>query len=152
MDPIDHVYTTFIKASPERVWRAITDGDDTVRYYYGTRVTSDWVVGAAISYTYPDGSVAADGEVLAIEPGRSVTMAFHPRWAPEIEAEGPVRMTWAVEAEADGTSRLTVTSALVPGSRADAEFRGGNAYIVSGLKTFLETGQPLVAGELVATA
>jgi Predicted transcriptional regulators len=145
MDPIDHVYTTFIKASPERVWRAITDGDDTVRYYYGTRVASDWAVGSAISYTYPDGSVAAGGEVLAVEPGRSVTMAFHPRWSPEIEAEGPVRMTWAVEAAEDGTSKLTVTSALVPGSRADAEFRTGNAYIVSGLKTFLETGMPLVA-------
>ncbi len=144
MDPIDHVYTTFIKASPERVWQAITDGDDTIRYYYGTRVTSDWAVGSPISYTYPDGSVAADGEVLALEPGRSVTMAFHPRWSPEIDAEGPVRMTWAVEAAEDGTSRLTVTSALVPGSRADAEFRTGNAYIVSGLKTFLETGTPLV--------
>jgi uncharacterized protein YndB with AHSA1/START domain len=152
MDPIDHVYTTFVKASPERVWRAITDGDDTVRYYYGTRVASDWAVGAAITYTYPDGSLAADGEVLAIEPGRSVTMAFRPRWSPEIEAEGPVRMTWAVEAAEGGTSRLTVTSALVPGSRADAEFRGGNAYIVSGLKTFLETGQPMVTGEPAATA
>lgn len=145
MDPIDHVYTVFIKAPAERVWRAITDGDDTVRYYYGTRVTSDWTVGSAIRYAYPDGSVAADGEILEIEPGRSVTMAFHPRWSPDIEAEGPVRMTWAVEASEDGTTRLTVTSALVPGSRADAEFRGGNAYIVSGLKTLLETGAPLAA-------
>jgi DNA-binding transcriptional ArsR family regulator len=145
MDPIDHVYTTFIKASSERVWRAITDGDDTVRYYYGTRVSSDWAVGSPISYTYPDGSMAADGQVLAIEPGRSVTMAFHPRWSPEIDAEGPVRMTWAVEPAENGTSKLTVTSALVPGSRADAEFRTGNAYIVAGLKTFLETGKPLAA-------
>ena len=40
MDPVDHVYSVFIKAPPERVWRAITDGDDTVRYYYGTRVAS----------------------------------------------------------------------------------------------------------------
>jgi uncharacterized protein YndB with AHSA1/START domain len=143
MDPIDHVYTMFIKAPPERVWRAITDGDDTVRYYYGTRVASDWATGSAIRYTYPDGSVAADGEILSVEPGRSVTMAFHPRWSPEIDAEGPVRMTWAVEAADDGTTRLTVTSALVPGSHADAEFRTGNAYIVSGLKTFLETGEPL---------
>jgi uncharacterized protein YndB with AHSA1/START domain len=145
MESIDHVYTVFIKAAPERVWRAITDGDDTIRYYYGTRVASEWAAGSPIRYTYPDGSVAADGEVLAIEPGRSVTMAFHPRWSPEIDAEGPVRMTWAVEATEDGTSRLTVTSALVPGSRADAEFRNGNAYIVSGLKTFLETGVPLAA-------
>ena len=143
MHSIDHVYTMFIKASPERVWRAITDGDDTVRYYYGTRVASEWTVGSAIRYTYPDGSVAADGEILAVEPGRGVTMAFHPRWSAEIEADGPVRMTWAVDPGDDGTTKVTVTSALVPGSHADAEFRTGNAYIVSGLKTFLETGQPL---------
>jgi uncharacterized protein YndB with AHSA1/START domain len=144
MDSIDHVYTVFIKAPPDRVWKAITDGDDTVRYYYGTRVVSDWSVGAGIRYEYPDGSVAADGELLAIEPGRQVTMTFHPRWSPEIDAEGPVRMTWSVEATDDGGSRLTVTSALVPGSRTAQEFADGIAYIVSGLKTFVETGAPLV--------
>ena len=111
----------------------------------GTRVTSDWAPGSAIRYDYADGSLAADGEVLAIDPGRSVTMSFLPRWSPEIEAEGPVRMTWSVEGAEDGTARLTVTTALVPGSRTDAEFRGGVEYIVSGLKTFLETGRPLVA-------
>jgi len=76
MDTFDHVYTVFIKASPERVWRAITDGDDTVRYYFGTRVVSDWSVGAPIRYDYGDGRVAADGEVLAIDPGNSLTMTF----------------------------------------------------------------------------
>lgn len=145
MDTTDHIYTIFIKAPPERVWRGITDGDDTVRYYYGTRVISDCVVGAPIRYDYPDGLVAADGEVLALDPGRSVSMTFHPRWSPEIEAEGPVRMTWAVEATDDGGSRLTVTSALVSGSRTAAEFADGIAYIVSGLKTLVETGEPLVA-------
>lgn len=145
MDTIDHVYTVFIKAPPERVWRAITDGDDTVRYYYGTRVSSDWTPGSPLGYDYPDGSVAADGEVLSIEPGRSVVMSFHPRWSPEIEAEGPVRMTWAVEPTDDGGTRLTVTSALAPGSRTAEEFGDGVAYIVSGLKTLLETGAPLVS-------
>jgi uncharacterized protein YndB with AHSA1/START domain len=143
VDSIDHVYTVFIKAQPDRVWRAITDGDETLRYYFGTRVASDWRPGAAIRYDYPDGKLAADGEVLAVEPGRSVTMNFHPRWSPEIDAEGPVRMTWAIEATDDGGSRLTVTTALVPGSRTDAEFRDGIAYIVSGLKTLVETGEPL---------
>ena len=145
MEPIDHVYTVFIKASPERVWKAITDGDDTVRYYYGTRVRSDWQPGSPLRYDYQDGSVAADGEVIAIEPGRSVTMNFHPRWSPEIAAEGPVRMTWAVEPTEDGQSRLTVTSAIVPGSAADGEFRNGIVWIVSGLKTLVETGQPMAA-------
>ena len=69
MDTIDHVYSAYIKASPERVWRAVTDGDDTVRYYYGTRVASSWEPGAPLVYSYPDGSVAADGSVVSIDPG-----------------------------------------------------------------------------------
>lgn len=147
MDTIDHVYSVYIKASPERIWRAITDGDETVRYYYGTRVTSTWEAGAPITYAYPDGSLAADGSVLEIELGRRVVMAFHPRWDPEIEAEGPVRMTWSIEpGEGEGDpSRLTVTSALVPGSKTEGQFSGGVVYIVSGLKTAIETGASLAA-------
>jgi uncharacterized protein YndB with AHSA1/START domain len=140
MDTIDHVYAIYIKASPERVWRAITDGDDTVSYYFGTRVASDWMPDAPIAYTNPDGSLAADGSVVSIEPGRTVTMLFHPRWDPEAEAEGPVRMTWTVEPSEDGGSKLTVTSALVPGSKIAGEFSGGVVFVVSGLKTLLETG------------
>ena len=145
MDRIDHVYSIYIKATPERVWRAITDGDDTLRYYYGTRVSSDWQRGSKLTYAYPDGSLAADGEVLEIDPGRSVEMSFHPRWDPEIDAEGPVKMVWLVEPTQDGGSRLTVTSALVPGSKTEADFSGGVVYIASGLKTYLETGAPMAA-------
>jgi uncharacterized protein YndB with AHSA1/START domain len=96
-----------------------------------------------LSYAYPDGSIAADGVVLEIDPGRRVVMAFHPRWDPEIDAEGPIRMTWEVEATDDGGSKLTVTSALKPGSKSAEGFTSGIVYIVSGLKTFVETGEPL---------
>src|SRR5215213_10799483 len=61
-DEIDHVYSIFINASPERIWQAITNGDDTLQYYYGTRVKSDWAPGAPLTYDNPDGSIAADGE------------------------------------------------------------------------------------------
>jgi uncharacterized protein YndB with AHSA1/START domain len=146
METVDHVYSVYIKAPPERVWRAIVDGDETVRYYYGTRVSSTWEARAPITYAYPDGSVAADGSVLEIEPGRRVVMSFHPRWDPEIEAEGPVRMTWEVEPGEDGApTRLTVTSALIAGSRNEGEFNAGVVYIVSGLKTAIETGASMVA-------
>ena len=73
-------------------------------------------------------------------------MSFHPRWDPGIEAEGPIRMSWEVEPTDDGGSKLTVTSALTPGSKSAEEFAGGIVYIVSGLKTFIETGEPLVRG------
>jgi uncharacterized protein YndB with AHSA1/START domain len=136
-----HVYSIFIQAPPEAVWRAITEGDETVRYYYGTRVASDWQPGSPIAYTYPDGSVAADGEVISIDPPRELTMSFHARWDPEIEADGPVRQTWQLEAGADGSCRLSVvTEGLKPGSKTEAEFTGGIVYIVSGLKTMVESG------------
>ena len=62
------------------------------------------------------------------------------------EAEGAVRMTWEIEPGDDGGSKLTVTSALKPESKAAEEFAGGIVFIVSGLKTFVETGEPLSVG------
>ncbi len=143
MDTFDHVYSVFIKAAPDRVWRAITEGDETVRYYYGTRVASDWTAGSALTYAYPDGSLAADGIVVEVDLGRRIVMSFHPRWDPEMEAEGPVRMTWQVDPDEAGGSKLTVTSVLRPNSKAAESFAGGIVYIVSGLKTLIETGEPL---------
>ena len=55
MSSPDHVYAVYIKAAPDRVWRAITDGVETEQYYYGTRVNSDWSKGGRIVYEYPDG-------------------------------------------------------------------------------------------------
>src|SRR6185436_7567089 len=79
-EEFDHVYSIYINADPERVWRAITDGDETVQYYYGTRVVSDWSIGSRVSYDNPDGTVAADGEVLACDPPRRLEMTFLARW------------------------------------------------------------------------
>ncbi|HEX3428212.1 MAG TPA: SRPBCC domain-containing protein [Candidatus Limnocylindrales bacterium] len=142
----DHVYSVVIRATPDRIWRAITDGVETERYYFGTRVSSDWSKAGRIVYEYPDGKVAADGEVLDIEPGRRVAMTFHPRWSPEVEVEGPVTMTWEIEGFGDGTSKLTVTtSGIVAGGQIEREFVDGIVSIVSGLKTYVETGEPMVA-------
>ena len=140
----DHVYSVYIKAAPDRIWRAITDGVETAQYFYGTRVGSDWAPGSQIVYEYPDGTVAADGEVIAIDPPARLEMTFHARWDPEIEAEGPVRQVWQIDPEKDGTSKLTVTTiGLREGSRTAAEFSGGIVYIVSGLKSLVETGLPM---------
>ncbi len=142
MSTPDHVYSVYIKADPERIWRAMTDGVETEQYYYGTRVGSTWDPGSRIVYEYPDGSVAADGEVIEADRPRRLAMTFHARWDPEIEAEGPVTMVWQIEPGRDGSSRLTVTTSRM-GAKTAAEFSGGMVYIVSGLKTYLETGAPM---------
>src|SRR4051812_26982764 len=146
MDTVEHVYSVFIQAPAERVWRAITDGDETAHYYYGTRVQSSWEAGAPLSYAYPDGSVAADGVVLETDPPNRLVMTFHARWDPEVDAEGPVEMAWVLEASGEATKLTVTTSGLKPGSKSTSEFEGGIVYIVSGLKTLVETGAPMAAG------
>jgi DNA-binding transcriptional ArsR family regulator/uncharacterized protein YndB with AHSA1/START domain len=138
-----HIYQTYIKCEPEQAWNAIVDGDLTVNYFYGTRVASDWEPGSTISYTYPDGSVAADGEVIAIDHGKRVEMTFLARWDPELEAEGPAHMAWIVETDA-GLTRVTVEYYdLDPSSKRLQDFAVGLPYIVGGMKTLLETGKPI---------
>jgi len=146
MASTDHVYRIFIKASPERVWQAITNGDDTVRYYYGTRVVSDWQAGSVVRYDYPDGTAAADGEVLAVDPPNRLELTFHARWDPEIEAEGPVRQVWELEAARDATQLTVTTIGLRAGTRMAEEFGNGIVYIVSGLKSVVELETAPVAG------
>jgi len=138
-----HIYQTYIKCEPEQAWIAIVDGDLTVNYFYGTRVESDWEPGSTISYTYPDGSVAADGEVIAIDHGKRVEMTFLARWDPELEAEGPAHMVWIVETDS-GLTRVTVEYYdLDPSSKRLQDFAVGLPYIVGGMKTLLETGKPI---------
>jgi uncharacterized protein YndB with AHSA1/START domain/DNA-binding transcriptional ArsR family regulator len=146
MDTFDHVYSVYIQAPPDRVWRAITDGDETARYYYGTRVASTWEPDAPLVYTYPDGTTAADGKVLEADPPRRLRMTFHARWDPDAEAEGPVEMAWVLDAAGDATKLTVTTSGLKPGSKTAEEFGAGIVYIVSGLKTLVETGEPIAIG------
>ncbi|NNG47821.1 MAG: hypothetical protein HKM86_12010, partial [Deltaproteobacteria bacterium] len=138
-----HVYQVYINAAPARVWQAIVDGQQTQRYFYGTRVESTWEPGAGLSYFGGDGSVVADGKVIAIEAPNRLEMAFHARWDPDLEAEGPAREVWLLE-DVNGATKLTVELYEVAlDSKTYEDFTGGFPYILSGLKTFVETGESL---------
>jgi uncharacterized protein YndB with AHSA1/START domain/DNA-binding transcriptional ArsR family regulator len=140
-----HVYRAYINAPASTVWQAITDGTQTVQYFYGTRVESDWEVGSTIVYRYPDGSVAADGQVLSVAAPIRLEMTFHARWDPDLAAEGPVREVWLLS-EMNGMTELTVEMHDVDvESKTYSEFTGGFPYIISGLKSLVETGAGLPA-------
>lgn len=139
-----HVYQTYIKCEPEDAWDAIVNGDMTVQYYYGTRVKSDFTEAAAIRYLSPDGSVVADGVIIAVDRPRRLELMFHARWDQELSDEGPVRMVWIID-ESNELTCITVESHMDPDSKTYGSFSEGIPYIVSGMKTLLETGDPLGA-------
>lgn len=136
-----HVYTAIIRGTVEEVWDAIVDPEKTQQYYFGTRVGSDWEVGALMTYSYPDGTLASTGEIISIDPPKRIEFTFHALWDEALEAEGPVREVWALS-EGAGVVELTVELYEI-GERTLEEFKGGLAYIISGLKSLVETGKPL---------
>lgn len=139
----DHIYKTFIKGSQADVWDAIVNPDKTVRYFYGTVIDVDLEVGGKMDYHYPDGRPASTGEVIAIDPPNKLEFTFHPLWDDELAAEGPVREVWAL-AETNGMVELTIELYDAPvGSKTHGVFVDGFAYIISGLKTLVETGEGL---------
>ena len=84
------------------------------------------------------------GRCWTSSPGESVDDVVPPALEPgdRCRGSGPDDLGRRADPRT-AASKLTVTSALVPGSTIEGEFSGGVVYIVSGLKTFVETGEPL---------
>lgn len=143
MDNPTHVYKSYIRASVEDVWDAITNPDKTIQYFYGTAVESDWEVGSPMNYVYPDGTVASEGQVISIDPPKQIEFMFHAMWAEELTAEGPAREVWAIT-EMSGMVELKIEIFEI-GEKTLEDFKNGLPYIVAGLKSLVETGQALPA-------
>lgn len=140
-----HVYQTYVRCRPEDAWTALVDGDRTVQYFYGTRIDSTFETDAPVRYHDGDGTVVADGVILAADEPSRLEMTFHPRWDPALEAEGAAHMAWVLD-DVDGLTRITVEYHDLPAdSRQAADFMRGVPLIVAGLKTLLETGRPIQA-------
>ena len=82
-----------------------------------------------------------EGEDLEVDPPRRLVQSMLALWSDEVKSEGISRITWEIEPVGD-SCRLTVThDELREG--ANNELYGGWPMILSGLKTWLETGQLL---------
>ncbi|MGA3057110.1 MAG: SRPBCC domain-containing protein [Candidatus Limnocylindrales bacterium] len=141
-----HVYEIYVKSTPERLWRAITDPADTQLYYYGTRVQSDWKVGSKLVYLDHD-EVALDCKILEIDPARRLVHSFTMVHDPETAAERPSRVTWEIEKRGEVCRLRLVHDDFDGETKTYHEVEFGWSEILSGLKTLLETGEPLHIGE-----
>jgi uncharacterized protein YndB with AHSA1/START domain/DNA-binding transcriptional ArsR family regulator len=139
-----HIHQIHIHTSPERLWEAITRASDTRQYFYGTLVDSTWGKGAPLVYRHPDGSLAADGTVLEADPPRKLVHTFSALWDPEVSKDAAHRVTWTIE-PMGAVCRLTVEHEGFAGETATLRsVQGGLGVVLDGLKTLLETGQPLM--------
>lgn len=141
-DP-DFVYVTYIKATPEKIWEALTSPAFTKQYWFGIDVTSDWKVGSPMKYV-KNGETLVDGKVLVVDRPKLLSYTFHETGG-ESSKEPPTRVTIELEPEAGTeTVRLTVTHTdFVANSKHRPNISSGWPAVLSGLKSLLETGEAL---------
>lgn len=141
------VYTVYIKATPERVWNAITKPEFTTKYFYGSAVETTLEVGTPWhGWTADREQLLVDGEVLESDPPRLLRHTWRALYDAETAVEPFSRVTWEVEPQEGGVTKLTVVHdelEAAPKTAVSVGVAGGWSYVLSGLKTLLETGAPL---------
>lgn len=138
------VHQIIIKASQERVWEAITTPEFTSRYYYGSTLKTDLTVGSPFTYHMSNGSPIVEGEVVLSDPPNRLVHTYHSLWPPMNE-DAPTRVTWELEAMSGGVTKVTVVHEDFQGETATYQGlqSGGWAWILSNMKTLLETGEAM---------
>ena len=154
------VHRVWIKATPEAIWTAITDPEWTDRYGYGGIAEyGDLQPGTAYRILAGSGMQAqgvtgpvVDGEIVEADPPRRFVQTWRLLMDPAMAAEPMTRVSYDIEPQGGGVTRLTVThelegapvtAAMVEGASEEPGAGGGWAWILSDLKSLLETGAPL---------
>ena len=152
------VYEVYIRTTPQAIWDAITSSEWTEKYGYKGRVHYDLRPGGEYrAYATDDmkqfgmPEVVVDGEVVEADPPRRLVQTYRFLFGPETKAEGFTRVTWEIEPVSAGFSRLSVTHELegapimagLVASKFSEMGAGGWAWILSDMKSLLETGRSM---------
>jgi uncharacterized protein YndB with AHSA1/START domain len=141
-NPMEKVFEIYIRTTPERLWKAITDSEIRSKFQFGCRVNSKWTPGSRYELTNPrDGTLISEGENVEVDPPHRLVQTMVALWGDDVKTEGTSRVTWEIEAIGD-SCRLTVTHDQLRNGAND-QLYGGWPMILSGLKTWIETGKVL---------
>jgi uncharacterized protein YndB with AHSA1/START domain len=147
---LEHSYSIYIKASPEQVWEALTTPSFTTRYFPGGAVKSDWQEGSDYTMNSADGAkVLYDGRVVVSHRLRRLVQTVNIKFDPSVIGHEEMTIEWDIERFGE-TCLLTI---IHRGADSVAKQFGMLTShcpdLMSGIKTLLETGQPLQIGERV---
>ncbi|MBV1779028.1 SRPBCC family protein [Paeniglutamicibacter sp. ABSL32-1] len=148
---MEKIYEFYIKSTPERIWAALTDAEQTAVYYFGNTFVTDWTPGSVYATQNPNAQgPLGEGTVLEVDAPRRLVMSMTALWDDEVKAEGESRITYEIS-QIEDSCLLTVTHDRLRDD-ANQQLYGGWPMILSGMKTWLETGERLTTpGSLMYT-
>ncbi len=139
---MEKVFEIYIHTTPQRLWEAITDPEIRSKYQFGMQISTDWTPGSRFEMGHPSASgLLGEGENLEVDPPRRLVQSMVALWGDDVLAEGTSRVTWEIEPVGDSCRLLVTHDQLREG--ANEQLYGGWPMILSGLKTWLETGELL---------
>jgi uncharacterized protein YndB with AHSA1/START domain len=142
-NPMEKVFEIYIRTTPERLWEAITDSEIRSKYNFGVGVESDWAPGSSYTMGSPKApGLLGEGVNLEVDPPRRLVQSMVALWSDDVKSEGTSRVTWEIQPIGEDSCRLTVTHDQLRDGAND-ELYGGWPMILSGLKTWLESGELL---------
>jgi DNA-binding transcriptional ArsR family regulator/uncharacterized protein YndB with AHSA1/START domain len=137
---MERVFEIYIKTTPERLWKAITDTEMRRKYNFGAVVTSDWTPGSRY-LGVGGGAPIIEGINVEVDPPRRLVQTFVALWSEDAKSEGQSRVSWEIEQVGDSCLLKVTHDQLREG--ADNQLYGGWPMVLSGIKTLLETGEML---------
>ncbi|MGH9120543.1 MAG: ArsR/SmtB family transcription factor [Acidimicrobiales bacterium] len=139
---MEKVFEIYIRTTPERLWEAITDPEIRAHYNFGVGIESDWTTGSAFTMGHPtQPGPLGRGVNLEVDPPRRLVQTFEALWGEDVAAEGTSRLIWEIQPIGDSCRLTVIHDELREG--ANDQLYGGWPMILSGLKTWLETGEEL---------
>src|SRR5262245_37086141 len=137
------VYVTYIRTTPEKLWKALIDPEFTRQYWCETWQESEWKPGASWRIMTPGGRVADSGEIRELEPHRRMVLRWRNELLPELHAEADSCLTYETEQQDDSVELTIIHEIEKPDSKFIQSVSNGWPAILSSLKSLLETGESL---------
>jgi len=143
-----HVNRIAIKANPEQIWNALTNPEQTSKYWYNGAIRVEFKAGCPYEIRNPQGKLQAKGKFLVVDPPRRLEMTWQLLELAETAQEKPSRLTWEIEPHAEfaGVTLVTVVhDEFEEAPNTSRVLEEGLPIVLSGMKTWLETGGSLTS-------
>ena len=139
---MEKIFEIYIKTTPERLWEAIVTPEQREKYNFGAAFWGELKPGARYTMSARNGAVMlGEGEILEVEAPRRLVQTMVALWSDDLKSEGTSRITWEIQPVGDSCRLIVTHNQMREG--ANAQIYGGWPMILSGLKTWLETGELL---------
>lgn len=148
MNDSTFVYVTYIVTTPETLWEALTRGELTEKYFFGSIVQSDWIEGSKVTYSR-NGEVTDYGEVIKCEPMSLLSYTWT-HVGDKTPRQHATRVTFKLQSMGSTVKLMLMHEGLLETDFVEDDhtfegFNNGWPAILSNLKSLLETGHTLPA-------